>query len=249
MAPKTVHPNRYIIYRVTCSVTGKSYVGLTGMPLVKRWQSHVWVATKGSSTSVLHHAIRAHGVDAFSIEALRAVRTRQEACVIERDLIRLFRTISPLGYNITAGGDGGPTRTGMKSSPETCERISRALTGRRIAPDVVERVNAKLRGRKLAPWHAAIIRVAGRKNKGRKHSRQQTVQDQIKKRLLYLSTPIINGHPPGCHKSGPKFRARITIDGHIFDLGSYATMAEASAVYRAAAEEHLSKLRREISSG
>ena len=66
-----------IIYLVTCTVTGKQYVGLTTMTLALRWTHHLTQAYRGSLKHLdsLLTAIRTHGADAFVLEVLDHAET------------------------------------------------------------------------------------------------------------------------------------------------------------------------------
>ena len=171
MAANSIDHFVWTIYLVTCGPTSKCYVGVTRMTLKERWQSHLLDAKKRRYKSVFHSAIRLYGAECFSVEPMYFSANRADAMDAERRFIASFNSKIPNGYNMADGGYGGATRIGMKHSPETRARISLAHTGRKKTTEHVERIAAKLRGRKLSEAHAAIVRVAGRKNKGRKRVR------------------------------------------------------------------------------
>lgn len=93
------------IYCIRNKQSGKRYVGKTISSIEKRFYKHCYDAKKGSST-YLHKAIRKYGIDSFEVYALE-----QTDDISERELfwIHELNTMSPTGYNLTIGGDGGDT--------------------------------------------------------------------------------------------------------------------------------------------
>lgn len=100
----------YYIYHVTCVPTGKSYVGQTQQFKTKdnkpykygisgRWCDHV--SSSKRSDTPLHHAIREHGSDAFTLTLLETV-LEENADVREAYWITTLETIVPNGYNVMA---------------------------------------------------------------------------------------------------------------------------------------------------
>lgn len=229
------------IYLITCLIHNKRYVGLTSMTLRRRWLAHVADSVKRRTEMPLHHAIRKYGADAFNIQEIASSADRATGNILERQMIIVYQTRSPRGYNATDGGDGGPTMVGRKHAPETNAKISAALTGRKIDPEVVQRIAAKLRGRKLTPEHIAKLGNTSEKNKGRIRTESQKVSNRLGKRLTYLKRTDTG--TVGCTKSGRKIRVTITRNGIKFDLGSYATLEQAQQVYKDAAAAHIEELK------
>lgn len=95
----------YIVYRITCSASGKSYIGITIRSLRERWKQHVAQAKAAAKPSPIQAAIRKHGRSSFSIEAIASAASLPDLYETERVLIRQEGTRLPLGYNATDGGD------------------------------------------------------------------------------------------------------------------------------------------------
>lgn len=93
------------IYLITNNVTGKMYVGMTASSLKKRWSSHRVAATREIRTP-LAQAIRKYGPDNFSIVQIAEASSRAELQEMEKAEIARRETLTPKGYNVTAGGDG-----------------------------------------------------------------------------------------------------------------------------------------------
>jgi hypothetical protein len=106
-----------IIYLVTCTATGKQYVGLTTLTLALRWTHHLAQAHRGSlkHRDSLLTAIRVHGAAAFVMEVLDQAETIEDLQVKERAWIAKLGTIAPLGYNLVPGGAIGGIRGRLTS--------------------------------------------------------------------------------------------------------------------------------------
>lgn len=116
----------FIVYKLTCTNTGKSYIGYSRHSLEVRWRGHLKHAKAGSPTK-LYRAIRKYGEKAFTKEILEEVVTKVEAQQREIDLIARYQTLK-LGYNTTRGGDGGNTST--ERTLKWNKHISESLKGK-----------------------------------------------------------------------------------------------------------------------
>jgi group I intron endonuclease len=93
----------YFVYKITCSVNEKSYIGISVDPQ-RRLRQHRNKARIGSGYA-LHNAMRKHGVDTFTMEVLMEVSTEEDALQMEEKLILENNTVAPAGYNLTVGGE------------------------------------------------------------------------------------------------------------------------------------------------
>lgn len=109
------------LYKLT-SPSGKSYIGITMHDTEKRLTEHVKRAFSLRARGPLHAAIRKYGLDAFTQEILGRADEWSELCAMEKVAIETHQTLSPLGYNMTSGGDGV---TGMS---EEARRLHREHT-------------------------------------------------------------------------------------------------------------------------
>lgn len=117
----------YVVYKHTNTLSNKCYVGKTKHGIDKRWEGHVVAALRGSMLH-LHAAIRKYPLDSWKHEILESIETNEAANLCETRWITDLRSNDPqLGYNMTPGGDGGPTCTPeqmsvkMKGVPKTPE--------------------------------------------------------------------------------------------------------------------------------
>jgi hypothetical protein len=87
-----------VIYKLTCTATGDTYIGITAADgraylrsVLKRWQKHIYHANEANRNGLLQLAIRNHGPEAFDHEVIEVVRGRSEAHKREKSLIRDMR--------------------------------------------------------------------------------------------------------------------------------------------------------------
>lgn len=105
-ATDKVHTEVGVVYKITCTVTGHAYVGLTMQDVEDRMSGHrtagrnaVW---PGKS---LGSAIAQYGWQAFEVKVLYRRVPLDVLGAMERVCISLHGTRSPLGYNLTGGGE------------------------------------------------------------------------------------------------------------------------------------------------
>lgn len=120
-----------IIYKIICLVTPDKYIGKTKKSLEERWNGHksdlkrfmTYVHQPGTKKrnfcTKLYNAMRAHGIENFKIELVCYAMSKQELDELETKMIQQYNTLSPNGYNLTTGGEGG-----WDHSPETKALIS-----------------------------------------------------------------------------------------------------------------------------
>ena len=108
------------IYKITNTVNGKSYIGQTTRDAVKtRIRDHL----RGKGSQPVKDAIEKYGQDAFTYEILHDGIIPEFLDDLEIEVIAKFNTVSPHGYNLTDGGEGG------SPSEETKRKLSEAMKG------------------------------------------------------------------------------------------------------------------------
>lgn len=117
----------FTIYKLTCSINNKLYVGYTKNTLDKRFTEHVR-KSKGKTNTKLYNAMRKYGINNFTIEALEITNSKQIALELEIQYIKKLNTLYE-GYNMTIGGDGGTTTKDRNLTQEHKNKISEALIG------------------------------------------------------------------------------------------------------------------------
>lgn len=98
------------VYLIT-SPSGKQYVGQTVRTFEERWQGHINEAFSRAKNFIFHRAIRKYGPDAFTHVILHnGIEDKSLLNQLEIEEIARRNTMSPNGYNMTIGGESGPTR-------------------------------------------------------------------------------------------------------------------------------------------
>lgn len=116
------------IYKITNTVTGLAYIGVTYKTVEHRWRQH-WDHAKrdGSRKYFLHSALVKYGRDAFTIEKITEAYSEREAVMLERAMIASHNTMAPNGYNLSTGGEGS---AGWTASPEMRKRMAAPKIGK-----------------------------------------------------------------------------------------------------------------------
>jgi len=94
------------VYKITCLLNNKVYIGITKQPVHKRFAQHKSSAkTIKRRPSKLHGAIRKYGAENFSLEVLAELDSWEKAIEAEKELILQYDSYE-CGYNLTLGGEG-----------------------------------------------------------------------------------------------------------------------------------------------
>lgn len=125
-------------------IDGKLYVGKTILSIEERWQVHLRDARRGRGNSYLYKAIRKHGAESFARQELESeLMDKKSLNAAEVRWIAELRTMDRgIGYNLTAGGEGGAR------GPETRAEMSASAFERWKRPEEIER----LRAHQIALW-------------------------------------------------------------------------------------------------
>jgi group I intron endonuclease len=96
------------IYLITNNVNNKVYVGKTIQSIALRWKRHRHNARHNSNASPhLYAAMRKYGVESFRIECIGTAATNEDLNALEQHWIAFYKS-RQTGYNLRAGGEGGP---------------------------------------------------------------------------------------------------------------------------------------------
>jgi group I intron endonuclease len=117
-----------VAYKMPCTITGKSYVGVTKGTASQRRKQHIAEAkrNKGKKCSLLSLAILKYGPDAFTVEVLASASTVEDLYELEMLLIKQENTITPYGYNLTLGGNGFCGMTSEMVAKSAASRTQRS---------------------------------------------------------------------------------------------------------------------------
>lgn len=159
---------RVIVYIIRNRINGKCYVGHTGQTLEQRWYLHV-KSTRNGSRFPLHCAIRKYGAEAFDKSQLASAPSLEELDALECRFIAQCNSVTPNGYNRTAGGKGFNGR----HTKESRRKMSLSHTG-------VPTGHSTWGGKKLP--EATVIKMAASRT-GQKHNQQwkDNISEAIKR--------------------------------------------------------------------
>lgn len=123
--------NYGIVYKITCIINGKIYVGKTCQQLMKRFLEHL--SNQGGAI-LLWNAIQKYGKENFIIQEVDNAPTKHELNNLEQFYIWYYKSQDrKIGYNIAPGGEGGDTFSFRSTESQNLTRvkISRGLVGKR----------------------------------------------------------------------------------------------------------------------
>lgn len=116
-----------IVYKITCLITMKCYIGITSRSLKERWDSHCCT----NYCPKLSKAIKKYGKENFIIEEIDGANSLSELNYKEQHWIYKLNTIED-GYNVLKGGRYNPSektgKTKTKRVSKTCF-TSESVTG------------------------------------------------------------------------------------------------------------------------
>jgi len=128
------------VYKITNKIDGKSYIGQTIHSLQKRFRTHCAKYSEKKCPK-LWNAIQTHGKDNFTIELLWS----KPGCLVEeldskeRELIKIYGTLSPKGYNIMEGGHGSRHNEESRKKISEAKKKLWADKGDEIRREIAER--------------------------------------------------------------------------------------------------------------
>jgi group I intron endonuclease len=180
----------YVVYKLTNTVNGKQYVGITKYDVDERFKGHVKAASRGVNT-YLARAIRKYGTDCWDKEVIVSGVPDYMVQAFEMYWIRELDTFNT-GYNLTLGGEGtkGKARPKGKYS---------AWYGRRHTEETKQLIREKALGRKLSQKTKMALAEARRK----RHAKGWSHTEETKKKMSELKIG-----KPG-HKHTEEHKRRI----------------------------------------
>ena len=163
------------IYLITNHINGKKYIGQS-RNLIKRWGQHKTESRKDNPKMIVDKAIKKYGIDNFSFEILFE-------CPLdmlddwETDMIRLYDSVRPRGYNCVDKCRGVSEKEIEKSRKRMKENNPMKN------PDVVERVRNKLKGTHHNRVTEYQIEVTKKRMKENNPMKNPDVVEKVKMKL------------------------------------------------------------------
>jgi len=146
----SIPPNASGIYKITCTPTGKIYIG-SAKNLRKRWHGHCWALNaKRHPNTYLQHAWDRYGADAFTFDILELVMFPEYLTEREQHYLDALHPYDmTIGFNLTRGA--GST-LGRNHSPETRRKLSeRAQQRTPASAETRQKISEANRGQKRTP--------------------------------------------------------------------------------------------------
>jgi group I intron endonuclease len=97
-----------IVYKATCKVNQKVYIGVTSKSLNERIAGHVKLSKRKNPKYLFNKAIKKYGIENFLFEKIDTFLSFDERDEKEIKYIKERNSfyLSGPGYNMTFGGDG-----------------------------------------------------------------------------------------------------------------------------------------------
>lgn len=120
---------KYKVYKITCKINNKIYVGQTYETLEERFKRHISFSKTKIDTK-FYRAIRKHGAENFYIELLEDCDTQEELDELEYKWIVKLNAVKE-GYNTknSIGKCGGDTLSNHPNIVEIKQKISNSKKG------------------------------------------------------------------------------------------------------------------------
>ena len=200
-----------VIYKITCKLDGKPYVGKTKQGLKRRITEHKRDSNRDRPG--IDAAIKKYGWENFTAEVI-------EECPIEllneREIfwIATLGSKAPNGYNLTDGGDGG---RGLSPSPETRAKISAKLKGKpahnkgkKHTAETRAKMSAVHKGKNLSEAARAKLSIAKKGVPKSPEHRAKLAKANTGKRATDETRAKMSAKRKGVPKS-PKHRTKLSI--------------------------------------
>jgi group I intron endonuclease len=128
------------IYRVLNKITKKCYIGESkGKDVVWRWNQHKQKIEANKGCPALRDAVKKYGIENFEFSII-LICFDEDRFKYEIEYIKKYNSLSPNGYNLTNGGEGGGGFKGKKHTEEVKNRIKNTLKQKYIDNPEVKKV-------------------------------------------------------------------------------------------------------------
>lgn len=149
---------RFTAYKITNTVDGRAYIGITKANVKLRWLNHFNKALREKPDTYLARAILKHGKSAFRCEVIASALSEIDLVELEIILISQEGTYYKNGgYNLTIGGEG---RRGGRQTPEEIALRSSKLRGKKRTPEQRAHLSKVLTGLKKSEAHCQALSIA-----------------------------------------------------------------------------------------
>ena len=130
------------IYKITCVVSGKAYIGKFKGIIEQRVMKHL--NGKTPNCRAIHRAVKKYGKDNFTWDVLHENVIPELLPHYEIEEIKIHKTKTPHGYNLSDGGEG---QTGFRHSEKTRRRLSEVQKGKVVSNETRRKQSLSLSGK------------------------------------------------------------------------------------------------------
>ena len=186
------------IYLITNNINGKKYIGQS-RNLIKRWGQHKTESRRDNPKMIVDKAIKKYGIDNFSFEILFE-------CPLdmlddwETDMIRLYDSVRPRGYNCVDKCNSVSEEARLKLSermkennpmknPEIAYRVRNKLKGthhNRVTEYQIE-VTKKRMKENNPMKNPEVVKKVSMKMTGRKKDKERVIRNSKYTNILQFS--------------------------------------------------------------
>lgn len=150
----------YTVYQHKNKINGKMYFGITSRTPRERWGKN---GSHYKTTPHFYSAIQKYGWDNFEHNILYQNLTKEEACEIEKTLIKKYKTQNrKFGYNILEGGQAAELPI------EVRKKMSKAMMGNKnglghpCSKEKKKKISDSQKGRKFSEEHKRKLSEAAK---------------------------------------------------------------------------------------
>lgn len=173
-----------IIYKSTCLINNKIYIGKTKYELNKRIKQHINKSNRGSNL-LFHKAIKKYGFENFKWEVLEEFKNIDELNKFEIEVIKKLNATNPdTGYNIALGGNGGDTFTNNPRKKELTENVSKFHKNKKLTQEHKDKISKGNKNVKRDNSHLHTKTIIEKRTKTRlKNKKTWTLSQESKNKI------------------------------------------------------------------
>lgn len=175
----------YTVYRHINKINNKQYIGITKQnPPSNRWGNN---GINYKESPHFWSAIQKYGWDNFEHEILYTKLTKDEACSIEIELIKKYKTQDrKYGYNIFSGGNCPEIPNEVRAKMSQSMMGNKNGLGKPCSEEKKEKIRAAQIGKTLSKEHRKAISKA---KKGKTH---KPLNKESRKKIAdkHIKTPV-----------------------------------------------------------
>ncbi len=177
--------DKYCVYRHINKLNNKQYIGITKRTLEERCGLN---GIKYRSSPYFFNAINKYGWSNFEHEIIKSNLSKEEACELEKRLIREYKTQDKaFGYNIMEGGTAPSMPLEIRQYMSQIMRGNKNGLGKICSEEKKKKISMAQKGKKLSTEHRKNISAA-KKNKPHKSPSMATrkkISDSHEKKKVY----------------------------------------------------------------